>query len=338
MICETEQDVLNIVKDTDVSFIQFWFTDVLGILKSFAVTPSELEEGLTEGMGFDGSSIQGFARIEESDMIAKPDPTTFQFLPWRPSDKPVARMFCDILQPDGTHYEGDPRYVLKRILKKAADKGYTFYAGPELEYFYFEDNETPKFIDKGGYFDTRPLDMGGDLRRETIFALQDMGIQVEYSHHEVAPSQHEIDLRYDEGLKMADKTMTYRVVVKEAREGHAIVEVNGTEYRVEIKTPASARAQPAPAAAPLPVAPRTPSARSETVVEDGTVRAPLPGVIRKLMRKAGDVVEANEPIMMLEAMKMENEIKTPVAGTIAEIFVVEGDSVNTGDDLFRIQQ
>ncbi len=215
MICQTEQDVLNVVKETEVSFIQFWFTDVLGILKSFAVTPSELEEGVTEGMGFDGSSIEGFARIEESDMIAKPDPTTFQFLPWRPGDKPVARMFCDILQPDGTPYEGDPRYVLKRVLKKAADKGYTYYVGPELEYFYFESNEAPKTIDKGGYFDTRPLDLGSDLRRETIFALQDMGIQIEYSHHEVAPSQHEIDMRFDEGLKMADKTMTLKIVVKE---------------------------------------------------------------------------------------------------------------------------
>ncbi len=215
MIFKTEEDVRNIVKDTEVSFIQFWFTDVLGILKSFAVTPSELDEGLTEGMGFDGSSIEGFARIEESDMIAKPDPTTFQFLPWRPGDRPVARMFCDILQPDGSPYEGDPRYVLKRVLKKAADKGYTFYLGPELEYFYFEGNGAPKIIDKGGYFDARPLDLGSDLRRETIFALQDMGVQIEYSHHEVAPSQHEIDMRYDEGLKMADKTMTLRIVVKE---------------------------------------------------------------------------------------------------------------------------
>jgi len=215
MICQNEQDVFNVVKEKEVSFIQFWFTDVLGILKSFAVTPSELEEGVTEGMGFDGSSIEGFARIEESDMIAKPDPTTFQFLPWRPGDKPVARMFCDILQPDGTPYEGDPRYVLKRVLKKAADKGYTYYVGPELEYFYFESNEAPKTIDKGGYFDTRPLDLGSDLRRETIFALQDMGIQIEYSHHEVAPSQHEIDMRFDEGLKMADKTMTLKIVVKE---------------------------------------------------------------------------------------------------------------------------
>jgi glutamine synthetase len=215
MICETKEDVFKVVKDAEVSFIQFWFTDVLGMLKSFAVTPSELEEGVTEGMGFDGSSIQGFARIEESDMIAMPDPTTFQFLPWRPGDKPVARMFCDILQPDGTPYKGDPRHVFKRVLKKAEDKGYTYYLGPELEFFYFKDNEYPKIIDKGGYFDTRPLDMGGDLRRETIFALQDMGIQIEYSHHEVAPSQHEIDVRYDEGLKMADKTMTMRVVIKE---------------------------------------------------------------------------------------------------------------------------
>jgi glutamine synthetase len=185
------------------------------MLKSFAVTPSELEEGLTEGMGFDGSSIEGFARIEESDMIAKPDPTTFQFVPWRRGDRPVARMFCDILEPDGTPYEGDPRYVLKRLIKKASDKGYTFLVGPELEFFYFESNKAPNILDKGGYFDARPLDMGGDLRRETIFVLQDMGIQVEYSHHEVAPSQHEIDVRYDEGLKMADKTMTLRIVTKE---------------------------------------------------------------------------------------------------------------------------
>jgi len=215
MLCQTVEDVVRVVEEQNVSFIQFWFTDVLGILKSFAITPSELGEGLTEGMGFDGSSIEGFARIEESDMIAKPDPTTFQFLPWRSHDRPVARMFCDILQPDGTPYVGDPRYIFKRVLKKAADQGFTLYLGPELEYFYFESNEAPKIIDKGGYFDARPLDMGSDLRRETIFALQDMGIQIEYSHHEVAPSQHEIDMRYDEGLKMADKTMTLRIVVKE---------------------------------------------------------------------------------------------------------------------------
>jgi len=220
MQCKTGDDVIKAVKDNNVSFIQFWFLDVLGILKSFAITPSELEEALAEGMGFDGSSIEGFARIEESDMIAKPDPTTFQFLPWRPKDRPVARMFCDILQPDGSPYEGDSRYVLKRVLARAAEQGYTFYLGPELEYFYFVNNEAPEIIDKGGYFDTRPLDMGSDLRRETIFALQDMGIQVEYSHHEVAPSQHEIDLRYDEGLKMADKAATLRIVVKEIARQH----------------------------------------------------------------------------------------------------------------------
>jgi glutamine synthetase len=215
MKCKTVEDVMKVVKERNASFIQFWFTDVLGILKSFAVTPTQLDEGLTEGMGFDGSSIEGFARIEESDMIAKPDPTTFQFLPWRGQERPVARMFCDILQPDGSPYEADPRYVFKRVLKKAAGQGYTFNVGPELEYFYFANNEEPKIIDKGGYFDARPLDMGSDLRRETIFALQDMGIQIEYSHHEVAPSQHEIDMRYDEGLKMADKTMTLRIMVKE---------------------------------------------------------------------------------------------------------------------------
>jgi glutamine synthetase len=155
-------------------------------------------------------------------MIATPDPTTFQLLPWRGGDRPVARMFCDILNPDGTPYEGDPRFVFKRLLKKVAKKGFTFYIGPELEYFYFKDNRNPEVLDSGGYFDTRPLDVGSDLRRDTIFTLQSMGIQVEYSHHEVAPSQHEIDLRYDEGLRMADKTMTYRLVVKEIARQHGV--------------------------------------------------------------------------------------------------------------------
>ncbi|MCP4198550.1 MAG: glutamine synthetase [Proteobacteria bacterium] len=215
VLCHNVEDVKKVVKEKNVSFVQFWFTDVLGVLKSFAVTPSELEEGLVEGMGFDGSSIEGFARIEESDMIAMPDPTTFQIVPWRSGERPVARMFCDIVQPDGTPYEGDPRYVLKRMLKRAADKGYTYYIGPELEYFYFKDANGTEPLDLAGYFDSRPADMGSDLRRQTIFALQKMGIRVEYSHHEVAPSQHEIDLRYDDGMKMSDMTMTYRVVVKE---------------------------------------------------------------------------------------------------------------------------
>jgi glutamine synthetase len=220
--CLTPDDVIQVVKDKRISFVQFWFTDVLGMLKSFAVTPSELKEGLTEGMGFDGSSIEGFARIQESDMIAKPDPTSFQLVPWRVGDRPVARMFCDILNPDGTPYKGDPRYVFKRLLKKVAEKGFVYYIGPELEYFYFKDNQGTETLDSGGYFDSRPLDLGSDLRRDTIFALQTMGIDVEYSHHEVAPSQHEIDLRYDEGLKMADKTQTYRVVVKEIARTHGV--------------------------------------------------------------------------------------------------------------------
>ena len=218
--CMTKEDVLKFVKEKNVSFIQFWFTDVLGVLKTFAITPSELEGGMSEGMGFDGSSIEGFARIEESDMVALPDPSTFQLLPWRSAERPVARMFCDIVNPDHTPYDGDPRYVLKRLLKKIGEKGYTFYLGPELEYFYFKTNKKPEVIDTGGYFDSRPLDMASDLRRETIFALQDMGIDVEYSHHEVAPSQHEIDLRYDEALSMSEKTMTYRIVVKEIARQH----------------------------------------------------------------------------------------------------------------------
>jgi len=215
MNCCTIEDVRTAVKEKGISFIQFWFTDILGMLKSFSITPSELDEGLREGMGFDGSSIEGFARIHESDMIAKPDPSTFQLVPWINGDWLVARMFCDILHPDGTPYEGDPRYVLKKLLTKAADQGYVFYIGPEPEYFYFKDDKYPEVLDSAGYFDSRPLDSGSNLRRQTIFALQSMGIDIEDSHHEVAPSQHEIDLRCDEGLIMADKIMTYRVVVKE---------------------------------------------------------------------------------------------------------------------------
>ncbi len=166
-ICTTREDVMKVVKEKNVSFIQFWFTDVLGMLKSFAITPNELEMGMSEGMGFDGSSIEGFARIEESDMVAMPDPTTFRMLPWRPNDRPVARMFCDIVKPDQTPYEGDPRYVLKKLLQKIKEKGYTFNVGPELEYFYFKSKTELEPLDEGGYFDSRPLDMAADLRRET---------------------------------------------------------------------------------------------------------------------------------------------------------------------------
>jgi len=194
----------------------FWFTDVQGFLKSFAITVEELENALSEGMGFDGSSIEGFSRIEESDVIAMPDPGTFQILPWSPKENGVARMFCDIMEPDGSNFKGDPRWVLKRTLKKAKDMGYTFYVGPELEFFYFRsDKGEPEILDKGGYFDLTPLDVASELRRNTVLFLEAMGIGVEYSHHEVAPSQHEIDLRYTDALTMADNTMTYRIIVKE---------------------------------------------------------------------------------------------------------------------------
>ncbi len=212
---ESKDYVLQMAKEHDVKFIRAWFTDILGSLKSVAITVEELPKALEEGIGFDGSSIEGFARIDESDMIAMPDPTTFAILPWRPQEHSVSRMFCDILHPDGTPFEGDPRYVLKRNLKRAADLGFTFYVGPELEYFYFAESGGTDLLDQGGYFDMTPLDAASDFRRETVLALEQLGIMVEASHHEVAPSQHEIDLRYTDALTMADSTMTYRLTVKQ---------------------------------------------------------------------------------------------------------------------------
>lgn len=212
----TKEDIIKQVKDNDVEFIRLWFTDINGILKSFAITKDELENALNQGMGFDGSSITGFQDIEESDMIAKPDLNTFAILPWRPEEKAVARMICDIYQPEGNPYEGDPRYILKRALEKMSKMGFDhFYAGPELEYFYFKNSKNPEIIDEGGYFDLTPLDMASNLRRDTILALKKLGIKIEYSHHEVAPSQHEIDMRYDDALKMADNMVTYRLTAKE---------------------------------------------------------------------------------------------------------------------------
>jgi len=213
---ESKEYILKVAKEHDVKFIRLWFTDILGILKGFAITVEELEGALEQGMGFDGSSIQGFARIDESDMVAMPDPDTFELLPWRPRvHHAVARMFCDIQKPGGEVFEGDPRYVLKRNLKRAADMGYTSYVGPELEYFYFQDSKGTQALDEGGYFDMTPLDVATDLRRETVLTLEEMGIAVEYSHHEVAASQHEIDMRYTDALTMADNVMTYRLVVKQ---------------------------------------------------------------------------------------------------------------------------
>ena len=212
---ESTEYVMQTAREHDVKFIRLWFTDILGSLKSMAITIEGLAEALEEGVGFDGSSIEGFARIDESDMIAMPDPSTFAILPWRPSELRVARLFCDVLTTDGAPFEGDPRNILRRNVKRASDLGYTFYVGPELEYFYFADSETPTPLDVGGYFDLTPLDAGTDLRRQTVLTLEELGIPVETSHHEVAPSQHEISLRYTDALTMADNTMTYRLAVKE---------------------------------------------------------------------------------------------------------------------------
>jgi len=215
----TPDDVKQIADDRDVRFIRLWFTDILGHLKSFSIHREELDDAFEGGMGFDGSSITGFNPIEESDMIAMPDPETFAVLPWRPEDKATARMFCDVRIPGGDPYEGDPRWILRRALERMRSMGFEqFYVGPELEYFYFRSADTsgePEVLDRGGYFDLTTLDAGSDLRRETVLALEQLGIHVEYSHHEVGPSQHEVDMRYAEALKMADHCMTYRITVKE---------------------------------------------------------------------------------------------------------------------------
>jgi glutamine synthetase len=216
-----KKDVYEQIKKNNVKFVRLWFTDIHGMLKGFTVPVEELENAFSEGMGFDGSSIHGFARIDESDMLAIPDPTTFQLLPWRPSEQAVARMFCDIYEPDGSHYKGDPRYVLKRALKKAKRLGYTLYLGPELEFFYFKTSKAPETIDEAGYFDFA-MDYTEEIRRETVLSLEHMGIKVEYAHHEVAHSQYEIDLRYSEALDMADTVMTYRTVVKEIARKHGV--------------------------------------------------------------------------------------------------------------------
>ncbi len=220
---EARENVFNMAREHDVKFIRLWFTDILGFLKSFSITVDELGTAMERGMGFDGSSIQGFVRIDESDMIAMPDPTTFRMLPWRPRDhSTVARMFCDILMPGGEPFKGDPRYVLKRNLKRAADLGFTFYVGPELEFFYFKDSGGTEMLDQGGYFDGTSLDAASDMRRDTVLTLQEMGIVIEYSHHESAASQHEIDMRYTDALSMADNVMTYRLVVKQIALQHGV--------------------------------------------------------------------------------------------------------------------
>ncbi len=214
-----EEFVLRTLDERDIRFVRLWFTDVLGYLKSVAVAPAELEGAFAEGIGFDGSAIEGFARVYEADMIAKPDPSTFQLLPWRGESPGVGRMFCDILMPDNSPSYADPRWVLKRALGRAADLGFTFYTHPEIEFFLLKDKpepgKKPEPIDSGGYFDHTPHLIAHDFRRTSIAMLESMGISVEYSHHEGAPGQQEIDLRYADALTTADNVMSFRLVIKE---------------------------------------------------------------------------------------------------------------------------
>lgn len=212
---KTREDVLRLVDEAGVRYIRLCFTDILGKIKGMSVTRSEIEQVLEEGQGFDGSSVEGFARIEESDLMAVPDPVTFRIIPWEIAGERVAMMFCDIQNPDGTPYAGDPRWVLRRTLAKLHEKNWTMYVGPEIEYFYFEDDQDTKILDRSGYFDFDAIDFGTQVRKATVAALEAMDIPVECSHHEVAPSQHEIDLKYQEALVMADFSQVYRFLVKE---------------------------------------------------------------------------------------------------------------------------
>jgi glutamine synthetase len=214
-----QEFVLRTLEERDIRFVRLWFTDVLGTLKSVAIAPAELEGAFSEGIGFDGSAIEGFTRVQESDMLARPDPGTFQVLPWRGESPGTARMFCDIHMPDGSPSWADPRHVLRRALAKAADSGFTFYTHPEIEFFLLdgvpEDRGVPRPVDAGGYFDLTPHDVSQDFRRQAITMLEAMGISVEFSHHEVAPGQQEIDLRYADALSTADNVLTTRHVIKE---------------------------------------------------------------------------------------------------------------------------
>jgi len=213
---------LALIDENKVKYVRLWFTDILGQLKGMSITRGEIEHVLDDGQGFDGSSIEGFVRIEESDLLAMPDLKTFRILPWSVNDEKVALFICDVLKPDGTPFVGDPRYVLKNVLAKAAEKNWSFFCGPELEYFYFPSKDDVTPLDEGGYFDYSTVSVGTRMRKIAASALETMGIPVECTHHEVAPSQHEIDLRYQEALVMADMVMFYRLTVKELaqREGY----------------------------------------------------------------------------------------------------------------------
>jgi glutamine synthetase len=220
-----QEYVLRTVEERAIRFVQLWFTDVLGTAKTFSITPAELENALEEGMTFDGSAIDGFSRVQESDVLARPDPKTFQLLPWHPDEVPVARVFCDISNLDGSPFEGCPRHVLRRALDRAREKGFTFFAAPEIEFFYFADADPthePVTLDSGSYFELMASDLSSDLRKRSVLTLEEMGIPVEHAQHEDAPSQHEIDLRYTDALTMADTVMTVRLIVKETAQRRGV--------------------------------------------------------------------------------------------------------------------
>ena len=209
------EEALKLLDDKGVKYIRLWFTDVLGVLRGMTITRGEIEDVFINGQGFDGSSIEGFVRIEESDLMAHPDLSTFTIFPWAINGERIASIFCDIKTPHGEPYEGDPRYVLRRIIERLEAEGYTPYLGPEIEYFYFKNSKQPEIMDRGGYFEFSTVEETTHLRKGAVAALEEIGITVECSHHEVAPSQHEIDLKYQRALRMADFAMLYRFVVKE---------------------------------------------------------------------------------------------------------------------------
>ena len=222
----TKRDILKMAKEEDVEFIRLQFTDIFGTMKNVAVTTSQLEKALDNQVMFDGSSIEGFARAEESDMYLYPDTDTFAIFPWRPQQGKVARLICDVYKPDGTVFESDPRYILKKVLSEAKAMGYDFQVGPECEFFLFHTDEdgrpTTLSHESATYFDLGPLDLGENARRDMVLTLEDMGFVIEASHHEVAPAQHEIDFQYDEALKTADNIMTFKLVVKTIAKRHGL--------------------------------------------------------------------------------------------------------------------
>ena len=222
----TREDILRMVEEEDVGFIRLQFTDIFGTMKNIAITTSQLDKALNNEIMFDGSSIEGFARVEESDMYLYPNLNTFEIFPWRPQQGKVARLICDVYKPDGTPYESDPRYILKKFMAEAKEMGYEFNVGPELEFFLFhtDDDGLPTTLshESAGYFDLGPLDLGENARRDMVLTLEDMGFEIESSHHEAAPAQHEIDFRYDEALTTADNIMTFKLVVKTIAKRHGL--------------------------------------------------------------------------------------------------------------------